>query len=529
MMKNIRNKYLSIILIIVFALSFAACGAGENGDAPEASTVNGKVQGFYEDGAAKFYGIPFAEPPIDELRFAPPRNPENWEDVLSCTEMKPSALQMESESRDLEYSEDCLYLDVWAPEDAKAEDGLPVFVFIHGGAFVQGSPNMPTYDGTEFANDGIIQVNLPYRLNALGFTAFEEMEDEYGYLGNTGLLDQIKGLEWIQENIDAFGGDPENVTICGESAGSMSVSSLMLAKDAEGLFDKAIMESGTILAQEVIAPESDGDRNNAIAMTDKLMKAVGAGDIDELRKTDGMDLVENSTFSFDVTVQTPQYFFPVFDGRLLPVDPYDAVTGNKMNDVDILTGFNTDEGSIFIPEDMTEEDYNRYLKTNFGENADAVRERYPVEDYGSYTEVLRYLVKINLAAGSQVFADTLTERGEDAYLYEFAYSTPELDEAGLGAYHSFELGFVFGTLGEDFQDDTSLKVQRDLHQRWLNFIVSGDPNKSGDSGEDGDPEVKWPVYSSDKKQVLKIDETSSAETWPLTEDVEFLKTILWKN
>lgn len=522
-----KNRLLLGVLILTLVMSLVACsGSDDQGSVDTATqltvtTNNGDIRGLSEDGVRKFLGVPFAKPPLEDLRFVPPQDAVDWDGILDCTEKKPSALQI-SDDKDVEYSEDCLYLNVWTPDDASETSELPVLVFIHGGAFAIGSPNLEKYDGTRFAKDGVIQVNIAYRLNGLGFTAFDEVEEEYGYAGNMGQLDQIKGLQWIQDNIASFGGDPHKVTVCGESAGSMSIANLMLADEAKGLFHRTIMQSGTSLMQSVLSPNSDGNKDEAKAMTQKLMESVGADKFEDMQKVDAGEVVNNSAFSIDMTEQTPQYFFPVFDGKLFPENPYDAIVNGKMNDMDIMTGFNTDEGSIFIPENTAEEDYEAYMDLVFGDKSDKVKKHYPLDAQHTSSDRLRQMVKLSLSLGSQVYGDALSERGNNVFLYEYAYTTDFLEGKALGAHHGMELEFVFDTLSSHLQDQTSERVKEDIHQMWLNFIVDGDPNGDGKSG------IHWPLYNSDDKKFLKIDVKSSAEKSPLTEDLEFMKSILWE-
>ncbi len=486
------------------------------GDCPIAITASGTVRGFYEDGVAKYFGIPFAKPPTGNLRFLPPQDSQPWDGILNCKRKKPAAIQLVGASGDREYSEDCLYLNIWAPEDAQKKKNLPVLVLVHGGAFMQGSPNMVTFDGTSFAKDGVIQVNLAYRLNALGFAAFEEIEDEYGYLGNAGLLDLVQGLDWVHENIENFGGDADNVTIWGESAGSMLISDLMISKETKGLFSRVIMQSGTTQAQHVLAAHGNGVREKAIAATKRLMDVVGAETLEDMRQIDPMEFAENAVFSFNMTKQNPQYFFPIFDGKLIPLNPVDAVNAGKLNHVDLLTGFNADEGTVFIPPNSTKDDYLNYMRRCFGSDAGALEKRFPVDVKHSMIQRLRHYVKLHLACGSQTFADVLTAKGKNVFMYEITYATKKLREKGMGTFHGMELPFVFDTLPSDMQDDDSILVKDQIHKRWLGFIKNGDPNSQCDFS------VEWPKYSTEEKKMIVLDTEQHLDTWPFAEDLEFL-------
>ncbi|MDR1965889.1 MAG: carboxylesterase family protein, partial [Synergistaceae bacterium] len=241
------------------------------------ATPNGEIRGSRSEDVSVYNGIPYAAPPVGELRFAPPQDAPAWEGVRDCTEFAPQAVQyMPFEGQPM--SEDCLALNVWTP--ARPGDGakLPVYVFIHGGGFAEGAGSLPMYDGTGFAKKGIVAVTINYRLNALGFFASRETLKRYGTTGNWGILDQIKALEWVRENISSFGGDPGKVTIGGESAGSFSVSILIASPLAKGLFRGAILESGTILSLPFLSTYARSDPDKSIAVSGMLADIVGAGD-----------------------------------------------------------------------------------------------------------------------------------------------------------------------------------------------------------------------------------------------------------
>ncbi|MEG0323052.1 MAG: carboxylesterase family protein, partial [Raoultibacter sp.] len=270
------------------------------------TTDKGVVRGALEDGVRVFRGIPFAEPPLGELRFAAPREALAWEGECACLECKEPPLQLDDGT--VIGSEDCLYLNLWAPQDASAKN-LPVFVFIHGGGYSQGSPSKDMHKGTRFAQDGVVQVNITYRLNGLGFFGSSELEKETGLFGNAGMLDQIAGLEWVQRNIAQFGGDPDNITIGGESAGAFSVSTLIASPRAQGLFKRAILESGNLLGQPIVAPAVPGDVEKAESMTASLMATLKAKNLSDMRALEARDIVAQSSFSMDVIHPSERYFW----------------------------------------------------------------------------------------------------------------------------------------------------------------------------------------------------------------------------
>lgn len=521
---TVGKKALALACVMACVLAMFGCAKsdsaatqGESEDAAIVQAKQGKVQGVREEGIIAFKGIPFAQPPIGELRFAPPEEALPWDGVLDCAEYRDWAMQMSD--GEVIGSEDCLYLNIWMPEDARGKN-LPVYVYIHGGAFAMGSPSKPMYDGTRFAQDDIIQVNIGYRLGGLGFLASEEVEEECGYLGNAGVLDQIAGLQWVQDNIAAFGGDPGNVTVGGESAGSFSVSNLIESPLAEGLFNRAIMESGNLLGQPLGLPQQPGDRETALRVSEAFMSHLGARDIADMRAMDAEEIVRASAFNLDMTNPSPYYLWPVFDGKVLPQNPYGFLVEGKVNGVDILAGFNTDEGTMFIPEGISEQVYIEYVERIFGSQSAAVLERYPVDAGHTATDRARYLFKMALRMGADAFADELSRQGHDVYFYEFAFSAPLLDEMGLGTSHALELPFVFDT----FPDEVALSEEDEAFKEsvrayWLGFIKTGDPNAEG--------EATWPKYSAEEKLMLVLDEAMASKVVDDADEVAFFMNAFW--
>lgn len=522
---------LDLILIVSFTFSLTSCtGAADPNENTNliVETDKGTIEGKHEKGVTVYKGIPYAAPPINELRFAPPQEAEGWDGILECKEFKPSAMQKYKASDNKEgikFNEDCLYLNIWAPKTAKKGDDLPVLVYIHGGSFSTGSPERPTFNGTKFAKDGVIQVDIEYRVNVFGFAAFEEMEEKYGYLGNAGLLDQIASLKWVQKNIGNFGGDKNNVTLCGESAGAISVSDLLISPEAKGLFNKAIMESGNRFGQPIIAPLSGGDRASTIVNTKKIMKKVGARSLKDMQKIDANELVDDSTFSVEIHNQSSLYFLPVFDGKLLPEDPLATIEEGKINCDIVLTGYNTNEGSMFVPKDINKEEYKKLLEKIFKEDADKVYTRFPVDKNHTGYDRAEYLITMGLVFGSQIDADRLSGQGKDVYFYNFDYISPQNKEKNLGATHTAELCFVFDTLTMPQRSNESEKMVEQIHNRWISFVKHGNPNKYiNEYIQDG---IKWPKYKTGEKNTMQLNIKSNIISSPLEEDAEFLLKILY--
>ena len=492
-----------------------------------AATPCGRVNGLLSNGIETYKGIPYAKPPLGELRFAPPEDVEPWGEPLDCTEYGSIALQ-ERAQYGLSMSEDCLTLNVWTPARDGREDKLPVYVFIHGGAYAQGSGAYLLYDGTNFAKRDIVAVTVNYRLNALGFFASNETFSQYGTTGNWGHLDQIKALEWIRDNVAAFGGDPDKVTIGGESAGSYSVSALLLSPLARGLFRGAIMESGSILSVAASSYYAKGDRQRAAEVCGMMSRLFGAGDDAEglraMREANAGTLAQLSPMEADYTKASAFYFFPVYDGSVLPVDPLAALAEGDFNGVRLMFGYNGDEGSIFVPSGTTELEYRAMAVRMFGNaKAQSILARFPVDAQNDSTRRARQVLSYGMfAPGMKTIADTLADRGLDVYGYYFGYVSKKAAESGLGANHAAELPYAFRNLSEGATEEER-KLADEMHIRWVNFIRNGDPNM----GEAPPTDAEWPRYTGRDTALIRFDRVVTPVTMPEKEDMVFMQDIMF--
>ena len=494
------------------------------------STPSGKIVGVENDGISVFKGIPYAKPPLGDLRFAPPQKMEPWTKPLEALHYGPTAVQI-SAREGLPMSEDCLTLNIWTPSKNGNKDNLPVYVYIHGGGYANGTGSEARYDGTSFARNGIVSVSINYRLNAMGFFASRATFDLYGTTGNWGLLDQIMALKWIRDNIEAFGGGPENVTIGGESAGSWSVSALILSPMAKGLFQGAIMESGSILGAPFASYYARGDLQRSMELGGILSSLFNADDSAEglakLRKADSRVLAQFTEFGVNQTRPVPFFLLPVFDGRVLPEDPYAALKSGNFNKDRLLWGYNTDEGSLFAPADTNVNQYMMLATQAYGyDKAQTVLKRFPVNADNPAFKRTRELLAYNLfTVGMKIYADTLSQQGLDVYGYNFDYASPKDAAAGLGARHAIEIPYAFNTLASvGLTAPEQQALADEMHTRWVNFIKTGNPNK----GKVVPSSVNWPRYSSTHPEIIRFNTVVKVEALPHKDDIEFIERIVYE-
>jgi len=471
------------------------------------ATAQGKVRGLLVDGVMAFLGIPYAAAPVGPGLFAAPAPPPVWEGVRDARTLGPTAPKPpyvkpfdEILNDPVIAGDDFLNVNVWTPDPGGA--GLPVMVWIHGGAFRNGSNAVPTYDGRAFARDGVVLVSVNYRLGAAGFAMLPDTT------ANRGIRDQLAALGWIQDNIAAFGGDPGNVTIFGESAGAMSVITLVSVAAGSGLFHKVIAQSGaghsvvtaadaTLVATEVGARLKVPATASGLATVDvpELVEAQHSVAIDVSREPDparwGASIVANA-----------MAFPPVVDGELITERPIDAINAGIGHDLPMLIGTTTEEYRFFIvpnglADAMTPE-IVRGVLTRRGWDP-AIADTYTMNrPDASAGDVLAAIITDSYF---RIPAIRVAEGRSDAptptYLYEFAWRTPVRD---LGACHALELGFVFDTLampGSEIMagDAPPQSLADDMHSRWVAFAQSGNPG--------------WPAYTPDTRTVITFDETGN--------------------
>ncbi len=449
---------------------------------------NGKIRGKIINGKIVcFAGIPYATPPVNSLRWREPQPLENWSGIKDCTSYTHSAYQSAAEEwrtdiptpygkefnirKEETPSEDCLYLNVWMPINAlEQEEKLPVLCIIHGGGFESGSGGIPVLEGTNLANEGIVVVTVNYRLGIFGFFAHPELTEESPLhtSGNYELLDQICALHWIQDNIGSFGGDFEKVTVSGESAGSISVNALYESPLAKGLFSKAIAQSGAHIGKDTYCPQMSLKEAEIRGVS--YLKGLSADSIEDLRKMPTEEIFAGSWG-----------FLPFRDGIIWPENSYKIFSGHRQNDVPLLLGSNSHEGSIFAFNFMREDYSLRFMeqaKKRYKEDADVFFELYPIEnkEKASYFMGMAYGEKL-FAYSIYLWATLQNDYGKsDIYYYYFDRVLPETAE--YGAYHSSVLPYFYDTMAQSEKkwEDVDWKLKDTMFSYIVNFVKSGTPN-----------------------------------------------------
>ena len=475
------------------ALALAAVSLCLYAKSPEVvKTKNGAVKGVVSsDGKVRaFKGIPYAAPPVGALRWKAPQPVTPWVGIRDASQFGARCMQAnvfgDMAFRDNGPSEDCLYLNVWSPvPEGKKHALLPVMVWVYGGGYVAGATSEPRQDGAVLAEKGVVIVSMNYRLGVFGFLAHPGLAKETGRngSGNYGLLDQAAALEWVQKNIKSFGGDPANVTIFGESAGSFSVSGLMASPLTKGLIRKAIGESGAFFGTSLaVKPASEAQLEG-----EKFAASIGASSIDDLRAKPAAELLEASTkqhIEFPVTV----------DGSFFAEDPTATYAAGNQAHVPLLAGWNAQEGwagMIFEKDKPSTDTYKTHIQDRFKTDADQVLQLYPGTTDEQATQLATDLSgDLFIAYSTWKWLEFQRATGQaPVYRYEFDDAPPSTPSRG--AYHSAEIEFVFEALPSKNlpwrPEDTKLSDL--ISTYWTNFAKTGDPNGPG--------LPQWPAYSKD--------------------------------
>ncbi len=494
-------------IVFLFAILFTVVLVTAQQPAP-VKVEQGILQGTLENGLTIYKGIPFAAPPVGDLRWKAPQPAAKWEGVKLADKFAPGPIQGGNPPSGK--SEDCLYLNIWSPAKSP-KDKIPVLVWIYGGGFGAGSTSETNYSGEKLAKKGVVLVSIAYRVGQLGFMAHPELSAETPNKasGNYGLLDMIEGLKWVKKDIAAFGGDPNKVTIFGESAGGIAVSMLCASPLAKGLFHAAISESGgsfgpprpTTFPGENLKTLKDAEAAGAA-----YAKTAGVSSIADLRKIEADKLPAGRGW-------------PIIDGYVIPDDQYRLYEAKKYNDVPILVGYNSDEGASFSPP-KTSEEYITGVKNRYGKFADDLIKAYPV---GTTTvpKTARDLAR-DAAFGwhTWIWARLHSKTGKTKAYYYYFDQHPDYPKDslryGYGSPHGQDVGFVFQHLNPNSPQATATdeQVSETIATYWTNFAKYGNPNGNG--------VPDWPAFSDANPVVMYFNQTAHTGPVPSAESLKVL-------
>jgi para-nitrobenzyl esterase len=471
---------------------------------PVVTTRQGQLRGEVRDGVAVFKGIPYAAPPFGSNRFQPPQPPQKWDGIRDAVEyglvspQPPYAPPFDQLLGDQgRPGQDCLNLNAWTPDPGGR--GLPVMVWIHGGAFMRGSGALPTYDGSRFARDGVVCVTINYRLGADGFLYVGDG------IANRGLLDQIAALEWVQENIQGFGGDPAKVTIFGESAGAFSVATLLSMPRAKGLFQRAILQSGAAQHTSSVKTAQMIGRN----LADKLgvvptMTLIGAVPLERLVAAQAELSVELAVrpdpARWGEVAANGMMFEPVVDGEVVPARPIERIVAGAGANVDLMVGTTTEEWRFFlVPGGAIDRVTDDRLVTTARVMGLDVEHALPVyrtsRPHATPGDLLGALITDWFFRIPAIrLAEAHASNGGSPYVYEFAWRSPLFD-GRFGAAHALEIGFVFDNLGRDGAmtlagNEPPQALADAMHHAWVTFATSGTPG--------------WSPYEARERTVMRF-------------------------
>jgi para-nitrobenzyl esterase len=486
-----RNVFFSVLAAVIF---FSVPALAQ---ITTVKVTGGSIEGIVKDGIVSFKGVPFAAPPVGELRWKSPQPVKPWEGVKKADDFAPGPMQDTEFGKMLggpqKISEDCLYLNVWTGSK-KAGEKRPVMVWIYGGGFGLGMTSTPTYDGAIFAGKGVVLVSVAYRVGAMGFLAHPELSKESGISsGVYGIQDQIAGLKWVKANIAKFGGDPKNVTIFGESAGGMSVGILAGSPMAKGLFHRAISESGGYMTPARSSLKEAEEQGKA------FLSKLGANDIKAARAL--------SAEAIQKEIKGMGNFMPVADNVTIMDNQYEHYEAGQFNDTPILIGTNSDEGALFATQKTTGEAFEKMIRDQYSAGADALLKTYPhatdAEANKSNKDIFRDSI---FGWPTWAWAKWQSSKGKNkAFVYYFDHRIPQSPD---GANHGTEIGYVFGNLGgfngADRPEDRVLSKL--ISAYWINFAKKGNPN--------GPDLPVWPAFDEKEQKTMFFDKTPGARLIP---------------
>lgn len=506
----------------------------------EVNTDAGNVQGFVKNGIATFRGIPYAK----AERFMPPKKVESWQQThlaLSygnvCPQtINPNLREPQTFVADTQYwpaSENCQNLNVWT-QSASDNKKLPVMVWLHGGGFFSGSSmELPLYDGANLAKSGeVVVVSINHRLNVLGFLDLSAYDKEYKYSGNVGMLDIVAALQWVKNNIEQFGGDPDNVTIFGQSGGGAKVATLLTIPSAKGLFHKAIVQSGA--PGGVMRTGSDNKLARRVAELTLEFAEISSEQIKQLRTLPYDDLISAASQAITAVSKEQKTgpgllggpaisWGPVVDGDFLPTSPFESEAPTVSKGIPLMVGSTLSEFENINPQvakrrDWSDDQVKQYLQQTRGKNADAIYAAYK-KAYPELAPKDRLLVESMFRSGVLRTAEMKAKQGDPVYSYVFAWRSPVLDYA-WAAGHSSELSFIFNNAELGIQSHGGGPVVESLHeqmsQAWSRFAHSGNPNHPG--------MPKWATFTEEKPATMIFDAEPDLRVGYDTELIKLLST-----
>jgi len=484
---------------IAFALLISLSAIAQG---PQVKTKLGMIAGQQNGSVQRFLGIPFAQAPVGELRWKASQGLTPWEGLKSCVAFGPSPMQ--AEPKPFQYwseeflipkepiSEDCLYLNVWS--DSKIKSPKPVLVYIYGGGFRSGGAACPIYDGEATAKKGLVFVSINYRVGAFGFLAHPDLskESDAGVSGNYGLLDMIAALKWVKENIAAFGGDPNQVTIAGQSAGASAVNYLCASPLAKGLFQRAIAESGSTMLRSPLRPTIS--KSGAEAMGVEFASKLGAKSIQELRSKSADEILKTAGGLSS----------PYLDGQVEPLNMLDAYANHQVNDVSLLIGWNDQD--VVTNRWLPAAEYQQNMAKKYGAKATAMLAFYPASNDAEAAISQRNLSRDEtFGAGVFYWAKTQLAYGKSpVFVYNFNRQVPGYtEETRFGAFHTGEVPYAYDNLDKVRRPFESVDFQlaKRVSNYWVNFAKTGNPNAQG--------LPEWPKFQSGN-EVMQLDVETKA-------------------
>jgi para-nitrobenzyl esterase len=508
-------KHLKLLFLVCISLISKA----QN---PIVQTSNGKIQGQKNEGSTVqiFKGIPFAAPPVGDLRWKAPQPSQNWKGVKQCTAFSASPIQNKPQpflcwseefiAQPEPLSEDCLYLNVWSSAKSISEK-QPVFLWIYGGGLSSGSANCAIYEGEEMAKRGVIFVSINYRVGVLGFMAHPELSKESGNnaSGNYGILDQIAALKWVQKNIAAFGGDPNNVTIAGQSAGAFSVSALISSPLAKGLFHKAIPQSGGLLGNMLLTQNLEKAEEVGL----NFMKKANANSISELRNKSAQELqtLSNSPGAGRYSI--------TLDGHILPLDLMEHFKKGLHNQTPIMSGWVTGDGSVLGTPKTSLEEYKKEAELKYGDKAPSFLSVFTAAN-DEEAKIAKQTLSLLGFAGLPAHL-LANYNSKPSYIYQFSHvPVDKPDFPNYGAFHTSEVPYVLHTLHKWNRPWLALdkELENTLTSYWVNFAKTGNPN--------GGNLPVWEKYNKQSGTIMILGDKIESKPAFMKKEFDFLEANL---